>query len=370
MACCQPTCWHPPSALERGAALRYPLSPDAHRGFRSPSRSNGVHRFLLLLLLVLLVSAGWYAFQHFELTGLDDVSLRRRTTVADQPSATPVPLNPDIETVRIAAFNIKALSAGKLRQPDIAEILVDVLRRFDVLAIQRIRSDDQPAMPMLIEQLNAGGQQFDFILSEPRVTTSGADMFAYVFDRGTVEADVRGAYTVNDPHNVLHRPPLVCAFRVRGPPKNEAFTFVLINVHAGPGEIRAEKNVLVDVYREVRRHSGGEDDIVMLGELRGGDQQADAWDSLPGGRFLLGGVPTDVARTTPYDNILLHQRSTTEFTGRAGVFDMMQEFDLTPDEALRISDRLPVWAEFTAYEQGLLPRAGAQRPSKPVPTRR
>jgi len=41
----------------------------------------------------------------------------------------------------------------------------------------------------------------------------------------------RSIYTVNDPDDLLHREPLVAMFRVRGPPPQEAFTFVLIDVH-------------------------------------------------------------------------------------------------------------------------------------------
>ncbi len=330
-----------------------------------------MHRFLLLLLLVFLVAAGWYSLYHFELAGLDEVSVRRRTDVAADSAPTPSRPDAGINAIRIASFNMQALSVSKLREPGMAEVLVDVLRRFDVVALQQIRSVNPPLMPILIDQMNTDGHRYEFIVSEPQSTTTSGEQFAYVFDNETIEADVRGAYTVNDPHDLLYRPPLVCAFRVRGPPKNEAFTFVLINVHAGPDEMFEKRNVLADAYRAIRRHSGGEDDILMLGDFSEGGQQSEAWDSLPGGRFVLSGVATDVARTTPYDNILLHERSTTEFTGRAGVFDIMQEFDFTPDEALRISGRLPVWAEFTAYERGLTRHAEArQQPAESAPIRR
>lgn len=39
-----------------------------------------------------------------------------------------------------------------------------------------------------------------------------------------------------------------------------------------------------------------------------------------------------------------------EHTGTWGVFDLMAEFGLSMDEALEVSDHLPVWAEFTARE--------------------
>ena len=39
-----------------------------------------------------------------------------------------------------------------------------------------------------------------------------------------------------------------------------------------------------------------------------------------------------------------------EFTGTCGVFDLMAEFGLSVDEALEVSDHLPVWAEFSVRD--------------------
>jgi hypothetical protein len=52
------------------------------------------------------------------------------------------------------------------------------------------------------------------------------------------------------------------------------------------------------------------------------------------------------------DNILFDRRATVEYTGRSGVLDMIRELDLTRQEALEVSEHLPVWAEFSSYENG------------------
>ena len=52
--------------------------------------------------------------------------------------------------------------------------------------------------------------------------------------------------------------------------------------------------------------------------------------------------------------------ATVEFTGRGGVFDFLREYNLTLAQALEVSDRLPVWAEFSIYEGGQFGRV-AQR---------
>jgi hypothetical protein len=80
--------------------------------------------------------------------------------------------------------------------------------------------------------------------------------------------------------------------------------------------------------------------------------------------WAISGVPTNVRGTKLYDNIVYHSLATGEFTGRAGVFDFLREFNLNQDEALEISDHLPVWAEFSVYEGGQPGRVAA-RPGQP-----
>ena len=62
------------------------------------------------------------------------------------------------------------------------------------------------------------------------------------------------------------------------------------------------------------------------------------------------GVPTNTRKTKSYDNIIFDGRATTEYTGQFGVLDLMGEFALTKDEALVVSDHMPVWAVFSAVE--------------------
>jgi hypothetical protein len=52
------------------------------------------------------------------------------------------------------------------------------------------------------------------------------------------------------------------------------------------------------------------------------------------------------------DNILFRRADTVEFTGRWGVVDLIEEFELSPEEALEVSDRLPMWVEFSIHEGG------------------
>jgi hypothetical protein len=104
------------------------------------------------------------------------------------------------------------------------------------------------------------------------------------------------------------------------------------------------------VFQAVRRSSNGEDDIILLGDLNVDDRHLGQLGQLDGVRPIVRGVFTNTRQDALYDNIILHQPSTAEFTGRWGVFNFQQAFKLTADQALQVSDHLPIWAEFSAYE--------------------
>ncbi|OHB78078.1 MAG: hypothetical protein A2W31_16490 [Planctomycetes bacterium RBG_16_64_10] len=307
-----------------------------------------------LVFLLALAGVGWFFFGHFQLEGLDQVVVRRRSSDAVGRHATSALKGErDGRVIRIASFNIQVFGEGKARKPHVMEILAEIVRRFDIVAIQEIRSASEQLLPEFVEQINAAGHQYDFVVGARQGRTSSKEQYAFVFDSATVQVDRFACYNVGDPHDLLHRPPLVGLFRVRGAVPEQAFTFLLINVHTDPDEVEAELDTLADVLREVRRASGGEDDVMLVGDFNANDQQLGALGAIPGIRCAISGVATNTRGTKQYDNLLFDGRATTEYTGRAGVLDVMREFNLTTQQTLEISDHLPVWAEFGAYEHGL-----------------
>jgi hypothetical protein len=50
---------------------------------------------------------------------------------------------------------------------------------------------------------------------------------------------------------------------------------------------------------------------------------------------------------------LVDGQTTREFTGRAGTIDLQQMFGIELEDAERISDHLPIWAEFAIGEMAI-----------------
>ena len=320
----------------------------------------------ILVFIALIAGGGWFFMQNFEIEGLDGIEVKKKAGGATFPvSATgpEVPVYQPGETIKIASFNIQVFGQSKLSKPRVMDILARLVRQFDVVAIQEIRSLDQDVMPRFIEIINAAGRNYDFVIG-PRIgDTSSKEQYAFVFDRQTIEVDRTFTYTVNDPDNLLHREPLVGWFRTRGPSADEAFTFTLINVHTDPDIVATEMSVMDDVFRVVRDDGRGEDDVIVLGDFNADDAHLGELGQVSGITWAISGIPTNVRRTEQYDNLVFHSQATREFVGRSGVVDFMRDYNLSTDEALEVSDHLPVWAEFSIHEGGT-PGYVASRPER------
>ena len=306
----------------------------------------------VLLLLVLASGTGWYLGKHDvgEINPSDFASLFQSEETSFQQPQPNVARTSD--TVRVASFNIQVFGTTKAGKAHVMDILARIVRDFDVVAIQEMRSRDQSVVPQFVDLINATGRHYDYAIGPRLGRTSSQEQYVYLFDTASVEIDRNQLYTIDDPDDLLHREPYVAWFRVRAPPAEQAFTFTLINLHTDPDEVDVELNVLDDVYRVVRDDGRNEDDVIVLGDLNAGDKNMGDIKQIPGITWVVSNTPTNTRGTAQYDNLVFHSHATREFTGRGGVFDFLQRYNLTMEEALEVSDHMPVWAEFSVYEGG------------------
>lgn len=304
-------------------------------------------RALTAALLLATVCAGCGAGKTLDdLSGKDAPSAR----IGDSNDASADGGRGSSDVVRIASFNIQVFGEAKIEKRLNADRLAKVIRQFDVVAIQEIRAKAQDFLPYFVDVVNADGSRYDSVIGPRLGRSNSKEQYGYLFDTRRIEVARRGVYTVDDPHDLLHREPLVARFRVKGQPAREAFTFTLVNIHTDPDETDHELDVLDDVFQVVQDDGTGEDDVILLGDLNVDDRKLGQLGRLPGIQWVISGQKTNTRQTQQYDNILFDRRSTTEFTGRSGVFDLRRELGLTLEQALELSDHYPVWAEFSARE--------------------
>jgi endonuclease/exonuclease/phosphatase family metal-dependent hydrolase len=264
------------------------------------------------------------------------------------------------QTIRIGSFNIQDFGEKKVSHPDVMNILARIVRQFDVLAIQEVSSRNYDVVRQLVDLANRDGSNFDYLLG-PRVGRGNQkEQYAFIFDRASIEVDANQTFTVDDPYDNVAREPLVGWFRVRGPQPNEAFTFALVNIHTDPDDVANEVDSLAVAWRAIRSNDWQEDDVLVLGDLNANDRHLGQLGAIPGMMAAISNLPTNTRGNAQYDNIIFQQPATQEFTGRAGVLDFVREFELSLNDALLISDHLPVWAEFSVFEGGQRGRYAAR----------
>jgi deoxyribonuclease-1-like protein len=289
----------------------------------------------------------------------------QRPEEATKPSANAspaqaLPINQEVEpapasngdTIQIASFNIQVFGTLKMSKTEVIDVLSQVVTRFDVVAIQEVRSKDQSIVPKFVEMVNARGARYDYVIGPRLGRTSSKEQYVYLFDTTRIEVVPDSVYTAEDPLDLLHREPLVARFRVRGPPADKAFTFSLVNIHTDPDETDQELDALDDVFLAVRADGSGEDDVILLGDLNVDEFHLGELCSLPNVTYAVSNVTTNTRRTKSYDNIVFDQSVTGEYAGKWGVVDLTAEYGLSLEEALKVSDHLPVWAEFSIEEAG------------------
>jgi len=272
---------------------------------------------------------------------------------ADSNQLTMVPVRTQ-QTILIASFNIQAFGVKKLTDPVVVDRIATILRLFDVVAIQEVRATDQTVLPQLMQKVNAQGAKYDYVLGPRLGRTDSKEQYCYVYDTNRIISSPAASYTVNDTADLLHREPLVGRFATRVPVGYPPFTFSLMNIHTDPGEVKQELPVMHTVLNAVREYewtTAKEDDVMMMGDLNAGPSKFGNLAKVPGIYWVIRDQATNTRRTELYDNILFDRGPTNEFMGKAGVLDMSTIFSISIDEALKVSDHNPIWAEFSIVEQ-------------------
>lgn len=286
---------------------------------------------------------------------------------APQPNAAP--------TIRIAAFNIQTFGQSKASKPYVMDAIARVVRSFDVVAIQEIRTQDDRFIPnFLRDYVNKGatsGGMYDARVSPRLGRTRSTEQYAFLFNTATIEVHPQFCSVIPDPNDQLHREPYVALFRTRIVAPFKPFTFTLINIHTDPDEAAEEIDALYSVYRQVQRteiDEAVEDDVILLGDLNTAVPAASRYTPnakqrplsprdlgllarIPGIAPLIRNEATNVRGSRLHDNLLIPSLTTIEYLDH-GVMDLRTElgYSLTQEQVLEISDHLPVWGKFSAIE--------------------
>lgn len=255
-----------------------------------------------------------------------------------------------VDSLSIATFNIEVFGVKKASDPEVMQYLALILRQFDVIAVQEIRSMERAPVDQLLELVNSSGERYQVVLSERLGRTDSKEQYAYFWNTQRVELIEGSAYLVNDSADYMHREPFVASFRAlkAGAAGAQPVSFTMINVHTDPDETDQELNVLDDVFRSVRAYEFSEDDFILLGDLNVEVEELGELGQIQGIESV-NREKTNTAGSRCIDHILVDRAATTELRS-AGVINYERDLQMTREQADRISDHRCVWAVLDSSE--------------------
>lgn len=256
----------------------------------------------------------------------------------------------DNRALLIGSFNIQVFGTSKLAKPDVAKVLVEVVRRFDLVAIQELRATDQGVMDQFLQMINQAGGSYRYVVGERLGTSSSKEQYTYVYDAAKLRVTHQPT-TVRDAQGVMMRPPLATRFQCIELPEGQGFTFTLLNVHTTPEQADRDLQALESVVATTRQLLPMEDDIIVLGDFNASTSQINKvrWFAAQSTAIPEQWM-TNTRQTKNYDNQVFDSRATVEYTGRSGVFNFQQLYQISLDQALQVSDHFPIWGEYSIFE--------------------
>lgn len=283
--------------------------------------------------------------------------------------------------IRLAVFKLNP-SAPFINHAEPVRLMAEICRQYDVVALQCLNRNDTTWVKRITDQMNqlgavglqhrlaAGGPRSDYIAISDRGQREGTTQTVIIFNRQTVQLDQSKWYVVDDPDNMFKHDPMVAWFRSRGVPPQRAFTFSMVCMEIDQQNPRKELAQIGLLMRTIRNDGRGEDDVILVGDFQADDRGLDAIRNEAGLSWVVTHHFTNVARDRQYDNIVFSENPTTEFTGRGGCLDFAKQYGLQPVDAAAVAQRLPVWAEFSVFENGqndkAIPGRIASLPAEPA----
>ncbi|XP_078483452.1 deoxyribonuclease gamma-like isoform X2 [Ciona intestinalis] len=250
-----------------------------------------------------------------------------------------------LDELVISAFNIKVFGQSKISKPEVVDVIIKILSRYDLVIVQEIRDIQETAFPTLVEQLNEGGGVNYTWFTGPRVgRTSSKEQYGFVYRPDKLELLAKFQY--NDTDDVFEREPIITRFRWLGGGGRE---FTLIPMHAKPTDAVAEMNGLLQVYMDAVDVYGN--NTIILGDLNADCSYVcqSCWDSVglrtdPTFHWLVGDdVDTTVSNTDcAYDRIIVAGSDLIDLACDGDTYRFDVALNLTQDQALDVSDHYPV----------------------------
>ncbi|XP_034028121.1 deoxyribonuclease I-like 1-like [Thalassophryne amazonica] len=271
-------------------------------------------------------------------------------------------------SLKICAFNVQSFGEAKANNKKVMGILLKILSRCDLCLIQEVRDAKGAAIQALVKNLNRFDKSntYSYLESDRLGRKSYKEQYVYIFRDNHLK--VKEHYQYKKPEaegrnesEVFTRGPFIVRFHS---PTTLVKDFVLVGQHTSPKTAMKEIDELYTVFKGIYQ-KWKTDNVIILGDLNAGCSYVTikGWRSVrlrsdPKFCWLIGdNQDTTVREKTrcAYDRIIVHGREiiSSVVPGSAQPFNFKENFRLTEEEALEVSDHFPVEVELKANHRYL-----------------
>lgn len=233
--------------------------------------------------------------------------------------------------------------------------LARIITRCDVCLLQEVRDVKGSALKKLLKEIRGYDMQNQYeMLPSERLgrTESYQEQYVFVYRTNTVRVTDQYQYPDDLPgdEDAFSREPFVVRFKA---PKTSIMDFVLIPQHTTPSNTTKELDALYDVLQKVRKMWKTEN-VMLLGDFNA-DCGYLAKKNRKNVRLITDRnlhwlIPDDsdttvkLSTSCSYDRIVVHGERFIRAVvpSSAQPFNFQQEYRLTEEEALDVSDHFPV----------------------------
>jgi len=251
------------------------------------------------------------------------------------------------QEITIASWNLKNFGQTKLNDPERIDVIVSVLRNYDIIAIQEVQDVSLELPGELIAKMNASGENYNVVSSDRVGRGTRKEQYLFVYDDDEIDFISNTTGFGIEPNDEFAREPFYAMFRAGN------FDFYLLTIHTDPDDVVVEIPALKTAYEDLQDNTPDENDIILLGDLNakapgvtaGSYITMDSIATIPNILFTIM-EETNTRGGRSYDNVIFQSNYTVEYSDSCGVCAFWTDCGLTEDEGFSISDHRLVWAKF------------------------
>ncbi|XP_042351847.1 deoxyribonuclease 1 like 4, tandem duplicate 1 [Plectropomus leopardus] len=259
--------------------------------------------------------------------------------------------------MKIAAFNIQKFGVNKVSDPDVLNILVKIVSRYEIIVILEVVDVSGESVKTFLDALNKANNKHHYTLKiSSRLGRSRyKEQFMFLYRDDLV--DLVGSYQFDDQvtegGDVFARDPYILRFRCLSTVLKD---LVMIPVHTKPEDSEKELDELYDVFQHVKE-KWRTDNVMILGDFNADGAYVSKKDmksirirSDPNFHWLIGDDVDTTASTRnnhTYDRIVVYGDDMVQAVvpNSAKPFNFHNAYRLSEEQALKVSDHYPVEVE-------------------------